>query len=37
MVYGDDIAAPGNPWANQALFDYEGNSLDSWRAFDRFA
>ena len=37
MTYGDDIAAPGNPWANQALFDYGGNSLDSWRAFHLFA
>lgn len=37
MTYGDDIAPPGNPWANQALFDYEGHALESWAAFDRFA
>lgn len=37
MVYGDDIAEPGNPWANQALFDYEGNALDSWGAFKEFS
>lgn len=37
MVYGDDVADPGNPWANQALFDFDGNALDSWAAFHQFA
>lgn len=33
MFYGNDVAAGGNPWANQALFDYEGNALPSLGAF----
>ena len=33
MRYGDDVADPGNPWANQALFDFEGNALASWDAY----
>ncbi|MFF2267393.1 arabinogalactan endo-beta-1,4-galactanase [Cellulosimicrobium cellulans] len=37
MAYGNDVADPGNPWANQALFDYDGNALESWTAFHRFA
>jgi arabinogalactan endo-1,4-beta-galactosidase len=33
MDYGDDVAEPGNPWANQALFDERGEALTSWDAF----
>lgn len=29
MNYGDDLGEPGNPWANQCLFDSEGNALAS--------
>ncbi|GAB3232048.1 glycosyl hydrolase 53 family protein [Glycomyces halotolerans] len=32
MEYGDDLAEGGNPWANQALFDFDGNALPSLRA-----
>lgn len=32
MAYAEDVAEPGNPWANQALFDFDGNALDGWRA-----
>lgn len=32
MNYGNDVAEPGNPWANQALFDFEGNALASLKA-----
>ncbi|THV33637.1 glycosyl hydrolase 53 family protein [Glycomyces buryatensis] len=31
MEYGDDVAEGGNPWANQAVFDFEGNALPSLR------
>ncbi|WP_440894749.1 glycoside hydrolase family 53 protein [Amphibacillus sp. Q70] len=33
MVYGDDLGKPGNHWANQGLFDFEGNALDSLNVF----
>ncbi|WP_028281420.1 glycosyl hydrolase 53 family protein [Arthrobacter sp. H5] len=33
MHYGSDHAQPGNPWANQALFDYSGNALPSLEIF----
>lgn len=29
MSYGDDIAEPGNGWANQTLFDEHGRALES--------
>ncbi|HWV47968.1 MAG TPA: glycosyl hydrolase 53 family protein [Microbacterium sp.] len=29
MEYGDDVAEPGNGWANQGLFDFEGRALSS--------
>lgn len=29
MRYGDDVAEPGNGWANQTLFDSAGRALDS--------
>lgn len=31
MEYGDDVGAGGNTWANQALFDFDGNALPSLR------
>ncbi|TDQ41244.1 glycoside hydrolase family 53 protein [Aureibacillus halotolerans] len=33
MLYGNDVAAPGNNWANQCLFDFNGNALPSLKAF----
>src|SRR5699024_3512040 len=33
MKYGNDIADMGNHWANQALFDFDGNALDSLKVF----
>jgi arabinogalactan endo-1,4-beta-galactosidase len=36
MKYGNDIALMGNHWANQALFDFEGNALDSLSIFKQF-
>ncbi|MFT4258987.1 arabinogalactan endo-beta-1,4-galactanase [Microbacterium sp.] len=35
MEYGDDIAEPGNGWANQGLFDFEGRALASLDALGR--
>lgn len=35
MLYGDDVAEPGNGWANQALFDFEGRALPSLDALGR--
>jgi len=32
MEYGDDVGEGGNTWANQALFDFDGNALPSLRA-----
>lgn len=32
MRYGNDPAEPGNPWANQCLFDSAGNALASLKA-----
>jgi arabinogalactan endo-1,4-beta-galactosidase len=32
MAYGDDVAPGGNPWANLALFDFDGRALPSLRA-----
>ncbi|MFS0714515.1 glycosyl hydrolase 53 family protein [Microbacterium sp. 2P01SA-2] len=29
MAYGDDVAEPGNGWANQTLFDERGSALES--------
>lgn len=36
MEYANDIADMGNHWANQALFDFNGNALDSLGAFKTF-
>lgn len=35
MEYGDDVAEPGNGWANQGLFDFEGRALSSLDALGR--
>ncbi|WP_435737409.1 glycosyl hydrolase 53 family protein [Cellulosimicrobium sp. PMB13] len=32
MAYGDDVAPGGNPWANLALFGFDGRVLPSMRA-----
>jgi arabinogalactan endo-1,4-beta-galactosidase len=32
MAYGNDVAEPGNGWANQTLFDERGCALASLRA-----
>jgi arabinogalactan endo-1,4-beta-galactosidase len=33
MEYGDDVVdESGSSWANQALFDFDGNALPSLRA-----
>ncbi|MEK4513503.1 glycoside hydrolase family 53 protein [Paenibacillus sp. FSL K6-2524] len=36
MNYGNDIATMGNHWANQGLFDFKGNALDSLNVFRKF-
>lgn len=36
MQYGNDIASMGNHWANQGLFDFKGNALDSINVFQQF-
>lgn len=36
MMYGNDVASMGNHWANQALFDFQGNALDSLNVFLQF-
>ncbi|WP_017470791.1 glycoside hydrolase family 53 protein [Amphibacillus jilinensis] len=33
MLYGHDVAKPGNHWANQGLFDFQGNALESLNVF----
>lgn len=32
LKYIEDKGPCGNEWANQALFDYEGNALPTWEA-----
>ena len=34
--YIKDYAKRGNTWANQALFDYDGNSLETLKLFKKF-
>lgn len=36
MKYGNDVAPIGNSWANQGLFDFKGNALDSLTVFKEF-
>jgi arabinogalactan endo-1,4-beta-galactosidase len=36
MKYGNDIAHMGNHWANQGLFDFKGNALNSLDVFKQF-
>ncbi|SER90892.1 arabinogalactan endo-1,4-beta-galactosidase [Gracilibacillus ureilyticus] len=36
MKYGNDIGNTGNHWANQGLFDFEGNALESLNVFKLF-
>ncbi|WP_313886466.1 glycoside hydrolase family 53 protein [Bacillus sp. SD088] len=36
MKYGNDVAPTGNHWANQGLFDFKGNTLDSLNVFREF-
>lgn len=36
MKYGNDMANTGNHWANQGLFDFNGNALDSLKVFNDF-
>ncbi|GAB2558022.1 glycoside hydrolase family 53 protein [Gracilibacillus alcaliphilus] len=36
MKYGDDLGNAGNHWANQGLFDFEGNALESLNVFKLF-
>lgn len=36
MKYGNDVAPIGNSWANQGLFDFNGNALDSLNVFKEF-
>ncbi|WP_410769682.1 arabinogalactan endo-beta-1,4-galactanase [Fontibacillus sp. BL9] len=33
MKYGNDMGNMGNHWSNQALFDFDGNALDSLNVF----
>lgn len=33
MEYADDIGKPGNHWANQAMFDFDGHALESLDVF----
>ena len=33
MRYGDDVAPAGPSWANQALFDDNGQALPAWQVF----
>lgn len=33
MKYGNDVANKGNHWANQGLFDFNGNALESLNVF----
>lgn len=33
MEYGNDVSNLGNHWANQGLFDFDGNALDSLNVF----
>lgn len=35
MKYGNDIAKPGNHWANQGLFDFNGHALESLNVFNQ--
>ncbi|MNO32395.1 Arabinogalactan endo-1,4-beta-galactosidase precursor [compost metagenome] len=36
MKYGNDVAPLGNHWANQGLFDFKGNALESLNVFRKF-
>lgn len=36
LVYMQDAGPCGNEWANQALFDYEGNALKTWNLIRDF-
>lgn len=36
MKYGNDLAKMGNHWANQGMFDFKGNALNSLNVFGEF-